>query len=416
MTTRLYHQDQYLSEFRSEVQASTKSPDGRGWGVVLRETAFYPEGGGQPWDYGTLDGQTVIRVENDGNRIVHTVAKDIPIGKLVVGKVDKQRRIDLMQQHTGQHLLSACIVEVADLRTVAFHLGEEVCTIDLHAEFPSAAAIARTEDLANRYIQEARPITATFPSKAELKNLPLRKEIAVEEEEIRVVIIQGLDYSGCCGTHVGSTGELGLLKIIKTERVKGGLCRVHFLVGQRALRDYQRKHEVLGELGRSFSASVETLSGAVEKLRQDERDLRRELKELRQKLYPYQAAELLASAPGTASGVKVIVQHLPEADRTDLTGLSAALTSQAAVACLLLAGRDNVSAVLRVSPGLGALHAGEMLKALLEPLGFKGGGNQETAQGGGQMSAKVLAGLLADGAELLTRRAETATSEPTPAG
>lgn len=400
-TKRLYHDDAYQEIFSAQVLSCSASPDGEQYGVILEQTVFYPEGGGQPWDTGILNGQEVVRVENDGDRVVHIVGAEIPVGSHVQGHINWERRFDHMQQHTGQHLLSAVIQDQFDLRTVAFHLGSEICTIDLHADFKHENDIHRVEDMVNEVIVDARDLDVLFPQPHELKNLPLRKDIAVDEEEIRVVVIPGVDHSGCCGTHVSNTGELGLLKVLRTERVKGGLCRVHFLAGSRALRDYQRKHDVMTSICHSFSANVESVEAAVEKLRQNEKELRRELRATRNELHPHRAATMLADAE-SVGGVKVVVGSYPDFERQDLNGISAAMCDREQAVVFLLGGTDALAFQCRRSDGVD-LDVGKLVRETLKDFGLKGGGNAQAAQGGGVLTGWTTEQLLEAVTSAITR-------------
>ena len=230
-TERLYYTDCYLQEF--EAQVVRIEPDSKGTRVYLDRTAFYPESGGQPSDHGTLSEIELIEAVDEGDEIAHVVKRQLRGGK-ITGRIDWARRFDHMQQHTGQHILSAAFEKTGAYKTVSFHLGAEVSTIDLDSDRLGRRQVEEAEDLANQVVFENRPVRVFFQAADEANQLGLRKP-TFREGDVRLVEVQGFDLSACGGTHVSQTGALGLTLIRKFERAKG-LTRVEFVCGGRALR------------------------------------------------------------------------------------------------------------------------------------------------------------------------------------
>ena len=282
MTDRLYYHDSYLTEFRARVVDA--SPDRQR--VYLDRTAFYPTSGGQPFDTGELGGVKVLEVADEGDRIVHVLGGALAEGAEVAGRIDRDRRFDHMQQHTGQHLLSAVLIELFDAPTVSFHLGADACTIDV-ARGLTPEQLREAERRANQIVFENRPVTVSFQDSAE--DLALRKPTE-REGTVRIISIDNLDRSACGGTHVRATGEIGPILIRKLDRIRGNL-RIEFLCGGRAVARARADFEALSEIARVFSSPLDDAPGLVaaqrEKLQESER--------VRQKL-----ATELAQASGRA--------------------------------------------------------------------------------------------------------------------
>ena len=251
MTERLYYADSYLADFRAAV--ADASPDRRR--VYLDRTAFYPASGGQPYDLGTINGIEITEiVDEDGDRIAHVLNAPLD-GADVECRVDWPRRFDHMQQHTGQHLLSAVLLDLFDAQTVSFHMGAESSTIDIARPSLDAGEVRRAVEKANQIVFENRPVTVTFRHSSE--DLSLRK--ATEREgTVRIVSITDLDRSACGGTHVRDTGEIGPILIRKLEKVRGNV-RVEFLCGMRAVQRAQADYDALANIGRAFSAAVQPI-------------------------------------------------------------------------------------------------------------------------------------------------------------
>jgi alanyl-tRNA synthetase len=274
-TDRLYYSDSYLREFDAEVLRIEAVPDG--CKVYLNRTAFYPTSGGQPTDLGTLADIEVLDVLDEGDEIAH-VLRQAPHAQAVHGIIDWARRFDHMQQHTGQHILSAAFENACGYTTVSFHLGEYISTIDLDSDRLGARQLEEAEETANRVVFEDRPVRISFQTTEEASQLDLRKPTA-REGEVRLVEVEGFDWSACGGTHVSRAGAVGLILVRKVERPKG-LTRVEFACGSRAHRLARRDFKVLSEAARLFSATLDTVPELIAKESQNLREAIRENEKL----------------------------------------------------------------------------------------------------------------------------------------
>jgi alanyl-tRNA synthetase len=250
-TERLYYTDSHLIEFNARVVDITERVSG--WtAVVLDRTAFYPTGGGQPSDTGTLNGSRVVECVDDGERVLHLVQGATPyVGAEVNGRIDWSRRLDHMQQHTGQHILSQAFVTLFNAPTKSFRVLDQSCEIDVDLASTSSEVIERAVELANNVIWEDRPITIRNVTAAEAATFPLRKDSA-REGELRLIEIAGFDLTPCGGTHAYRTGEIGMIAVRSWERAKG-LTRIEFVAGMRALADYRRANKSAREIAALFS-------------------------------------------------------------------------------------------------------------------------------------------------------------------
>ncbi|NUO15000.1 MAG: alanyl-tRNA editing protein, partial [Planctomycetaceae bacterium] len=246
-TRRLYLDDPFTTAFTAKVVA-TGTREGRAF-VELEATHFYPEAGGQLPDRGRLGGRAVVDVQEDGERVLHFLdgpEAGLAPGTAVAAEIDRATRLDHMQQHTGQHMLSAALLELFRIPTLSFHMGAEGSTIDLDAAELTAAQLEAVEDRVNLLIQEDRPVQVLYPDEAGLAALKLRKEPAVTGR-LRVIEVEGFDHSACGGTHCTRTGQLGVLHLAHWERVRQK-ARLHFLVGMRAVRDHRIQNGRLAAL------------------------------------------------------------------------------------------------------------------------------------------------------------------------
>ena len=402
MTERLHYDDPSLTRFAARV-VEHLAWEGRP-AVVLDRTAFYATGGGQPHDTGTLDGVGVVEVverEADG-AVVHVLAEPLPPGSAEVqGQVDQARRLDLMQQHTGQHILSAAFVEVLGANTVSFHLSTEYATIDLDRAPLSPEELGRVEDRANQVVFQNRPVIARFVANEELPALTLRKPL-VHAGPVRIVEIPGFDRSACGGTHVRATGEVGLIKLTRAER-RGGESRVEFLCGGRALADYRAKNALLLDLAREFTVGHREVGDLVHRLDEELKEARRELRAARDALLDAEAAMLLAQ--GLPAGEALLVHaYLPNHSPDDLKHLAQRLAARPSTVVLLGSGQAGQKGSFVFARGAGVtLHVGDLVRRACEAIGGRGGGRPEFAQGGGSRGEGV--------AEALQAAVETAARE-----
>ena len=389
MTQRLYYAEPYLTDFTARVVERLK------WeqqpAVVLDRTAFYPTGGGQPHDTGALDGVSVVDVierETDG-AVLHVLDEPLE-GDEVKGHVHWPRRFDLMQQHTGQHILSAAFVERLEANTVGFHLSDEYATIDIAQAPLSAADLRDVEARANALIFENRSVHAAFVSDADVPSLSLRKPLA-HQGPVRIVDIPDFDSSACGGTHVRATGEVGLIKITRSER-RGTETRIEFLCGGRALADYEAKNALVMALAQEFTVGYWELTDTVHRLVDELKDTRRELRRTRDALLDAEAsvlwneAEVLELGSGaTTSRVHIVRAHFFERSLDDLKHLVQRLVVHQATVALLAteapAGQTSYFTFAR-SDDL-EIDMGRLVREACEAIGGRGGGRPGFAQGGG---------------------------------
>jgi alanyl-tRNA synthetase len=382
MTERLYYADAYVRHFAAQVIERVEV-NGRP-AVILDRTAFYPEGGGQPSDRGTLNRVEVIDVQlrEADEQVLHVLAAPLPEDS-VTGTVDAARRFDLMQQHTGQHILSQALVHTAHAETVSFHLNPDpndgALTIDLNTTALTPAQIDQAEDFANAIVTENRPVVARFVSAAELEGLPLRKPPKVDKS-IRIVEVQGFDWSACGGTHVARTGEVGLIKIVKVER-RNTETRVEFRCGRRALSDYRRKHQLITQAAAELSIGFGELAQAIGRLQADAKAARRQLAETETRWQQVEARELLNTLePRRDFGV--ITHSWQQRDIAYLKRMANLLTAQPQTVALLGATGQSLALVFARSKDL-SIDLAVVLKAVAARLGGKGGGSPDFAQAGG---------------------------------
>ena len=273
MTERIYYRDPYCRRFEAVVTRVFEH-DGRG-AVTLDRTAFYPTSGGQPFDTGRLGDAAVVETIDLDDSVAHIVAAPLQEGAAVVCEIDWPRRFDHMQQHTGQHVLSAAFDRLLDNRTMSFHMGADVSTIDLQRE-ANAADVERAVDAANAVVWEDRPVSIRFASPEEAAALPLRKE-PVREGPLRLIDVEGFDLSACGGTHVARTGAIGLIAVLGAERFRGG-TRLTFACGKRALDALRGYRDAVAGSVRSLSVLPAELPAAVERLQAEGKDLRKTIK------------------------------------------------------------------------------------------------------------------------------------------
>ena len=395
-TDRLYYTDPYLREFDATL-LETVSHEGR-TALVLDRTAFYPTSGGQPYDVGFFhDVRVVDVVDEDDGRVLHIVDR-APSTTTLHGVIDWTRRFDHMQQHTGQHVLSAAFDRALGARTESFHLGVESSTIDLNREL-TEAEIARAEDEANRIVWEDREVRIRFVDSAEAASLGLRKE-SKREGALRLIDVDGFDLSACGGTHVARTGAIGIIAVAGAERFRGG-SRVTFLCGGRALAGYRALRDVVDRSGRTLSVGAAELPPAIERLQTEGKDLRKQIKDFQARLAS-QEADALADAAATVDSVRLVVAALPGWDANGLKTIAARIVERPGYAAVLVGGPSPAPIVVARAQDV-ALDSGALLRTLVERHGGKGGGRPEFAQGGGitEPSGDVLQSARTFIAELL---------------
>lgn len=416
-TERLYYDDSRLLEFDARV-VSVSERDGGQLGVILDRTAFYPTGGGQPTDTGTLgEARVVDCIDAEDAGVLHVIEGSAPhIGQTVHGKVDWLRRLDHMQQHTGQHILSAAFVHKFAAPTRSFRVLDHECEIDIALDDPTDERIEQAVDLANQIIWESRPIRTRQVSSNEAASLPLRKEPA-REGELRLIEISDFDLTPCGGTHAGSTGEVGVIAVRSWERAKG-LTRIHFMAGLRALADYRKANRTARDVAELFSAGRDDSPVLVARLIEENKKLARRARELEEVACRVEAEELLKQASdgergsgprvSTGSGSdRVLADHgggsptvreglvsgdsptivarvFNDRDADSVKHLALALISHPNVVALL-GSRDGETARLvfaRSPDAPGDMNA--LMRGACSMIDGRGGGKPDMAQGGGK--------------------------------
>lgn len=409
-TERLYYQDSRLLEFDARV-ISLSEHEGQ-IAVVLDRTAFYPTGGGQPTDTGTLgDARVVDCIDDENAGVRHLIQGPVPeVGDTVHGRIDWLRRLDHMQQHTGQHILSAAFVKLFDAPTRSFRVLENECEIDVALEDPSDERIERAVDLANQVIWESRPIKISQVTSQEAASLPLRKEPA-REGELRVIEIADFDLTPCGGTHARSTGEVGVIAVQSWERAKG-LTRIQFMAGIRALADYRKANRTAREVAELFSAGREDSPALVSRLVDENKKLRRRAGELEEVACRVEAEELLrvsgshvrtgsdtdrvsdsitnnSSDQNSSLQASIISKVFSDRDADSLKHLALALIAHSNTIALL-GSRDGDTARLvfaRSSDANGDMNS--LMHGVCQIIGGRGGGKPDMAQGGGKNVEKL---------------------------
>ena len=393
---RLYYADSFLKTFSGAVTAVRDvagAGSGSAWQLALDRSAFYPTSGGQPFDTGMLNttssaGSTaeipVEQVEEDEAGIVwHFVQQPIAAGSQVEGQIDWERRFDHMQQHTGQHLLSAVFARELQAATVSFHLGEQTSTIDLASSTIAHHSLERVEKIANEIIAEDRQVTISYASRAEAEAMlasgELRK-LPDREGAIRMIDIADLDHNACGGTHVRATGQIGGLLIRRLEKVSRGM-RIEFVCGLRAVRAARADAAILNESSGLLSTGAPELPALVKQMLAEGKGAAKERQKLREELATYQAAEIVSQAP-LENGMRLIVRGWKDRDRdfVKLLASRAAAAAPSTVAFFRAEDADPVRIFLARSPDL-KFNCGQILKDSLASLGLRGGGSADLAQG-----------------------------------
>lgn len=370
MTNKLYYSSTYLTDWQTRISNTMEREDGLF--VILEETAFYPHGGGQPCDLGTIQGIPVLDVISEEDLVLHKLER-LPDEEEVTCQLDWTRRFDHMQQHSGQHLLSAVCLDLYEYTTLSFHLGEDYCTIDIEAPELSSSQFTSIEKEVNRQIYCNHEIRSYFVTGEEASQLKLVKQPKVTEN-IRIVEIKDVEYNACGGTHVSSTGEIGMIKLLKSEKQKGNI-RLYFKCGNRALEEFNSSLQILSTLSSKFKSSKEEIIDRIEKWEHEQKQLQAELALLKEKNDDYVVKELLAEQEG-----KLIAHIFEDKSLKDLQALANKLTSQCAVPVLLASSAENK--VVFAQNGSSEISCGALFKAHLSTYNGKGGGSDKLAQAG----------------------------------
>jgi len=388
MTHRLYYTAPFRRSFDAEV-LTVEPVDGR-CHVTLDQTTFYPTSGGQPCDTGTLGASAVTDViDREDGTIVHVVAGPLEAGKIVTGEIDWTRRFDHMQQHTGQHVLSAAFDRLCGVRTESFHLGQvhptthtprgggpgPSSTIDL-ARDVSAADVAKAEDDANRIVWEDRPVTIRFATAEEAAGMGMRKE-SLRTGTLRLIDVHDYDLSACGGTHVERTGAIGVIAIGTVEKFKGG-SRIEFFCGGRALERFRLWRGALAAMQKHLSVPAAEMAASIERMQDEARAVQRTVRGFQEKLATHEAQALTARSPGTT-----IVAAMDGWDAQGIKAIAGAATSLRPDALIALLTTQSPLQIVIARGPRSSHDAAALLKSLTARFGGKGGGQPDLAQGGG---------------------------------
>jgi alanyl-tRNA synthetase len=398
MTERLFYHDSFLQEFTAKVE-KVGAREGR-LAVVLDRTAFYPTSGGQLFDTGSLQaGGTRLEVcevaEDQQGDVLHYIGgRDVVLepGMEVLGKIDSERRRDHIQQHSGQHVLSAAFVRLFDAQTLSFHMGAETCTIDVAANDLRPQQLERAEELANRVVTEDRPVQIRFAMPEEARTLGVRKLPPFETEggKYRLVDIEDFDLTACGGTHVTRTGQIGAILLRKTETVKQGM-RIEFVCGERAIRIARQDYTALSEAASTYSTHIWELPQQIRKSVEEAKSTHKAQQALVEELAEFHAAQLLAQA-ALRNGRKVVARVFPDRDAAFVKMLAQKIVRTGAAVALLASTADDATLVFAQTPGL-PFNMGALMKQVVTELGGRGGGSKDFAQGGAADTSKVNAVL-----------------------
>ena len=343
MSERLYYTDSYLRDFTARVIDTS----GDGLVLYLDRTAFYPTSGGQPFDLGTIAGVAVTDVADEDDRIAHRVAAPVTAGP-VACVIDWARRFDHMQQHTGQHLLSAAFEELFHLKTVSFHMGADSSTIDLEGGAVDPRVLADTERRVNQLIYENRPVAVQFQHSTEAEGL---RKPSDREGTLRIVSIEGMDRSACGGTHVRATGEIGVVLLRKVEKVRQ-TSRVEFLCGGRAVRRARADYEALSRAAQLFSAPLDEVPNVVATAQEAARAGDKARRKLELDLAAYQGRELYSATEPAADGFRRVTRRAERGNLDELRAVAQNFTAQSK-AVFLAVLQDPPSVLMAVSDDAG---------------------------------------------------------------
>lgn len=370
MTKKLYYESTHIREWETRITRKLEREDGTY--LVMKETAFYPHGGGQPCDLGWIDKIPVLDVVQEEGEILHKVER-FPEKEEVGCRLDWDRRFDHMQHHSGQHLLSAVCLEVCQAETLSFHLGQDYATIDIARSDLPQDQLMMLELEVNDQVYLNRKITNYVLSREQAAALPLVKQPKVTDD-IRIVEIEGIEYNACGGTHVSATGEIGMIKLLRAEKQKGHM-RLYFKCGYRALKEFNAGMEILGSLSVRFNTAKEEILDRIAKWDQEQKQLQTELNAVKAENDAYLAGKLLAERQGS------LIKHVfADKPLKDMQNLAAKLTKEADVIVLFVSNADHK--VVLAKGGQSGLACGAFLKQYLADYRGKGGGSDKIAQAG----------------------------------
>jgi len=374
MTEKLYHQNSYVKSFDAKI--INKEKKGKLWEVELDRTYFYPTSGGQLYDTGLIDNKPVTEVKISGDRIIHILAEN-PENDYVKCEIDFNRRYDFMQQHTGQHLLTTILDKLYGFKTISSQLGEEHSTIDLDTSEITENIFRKTESKVFEYIRKNLTVKTYFVEKEELDKIPVRKVIDIEDV-IRMVEIDGIDYSLCGGTHLKNTSEVNLIKIINSEKVRGNV-RLYFLCGKRALEDYQNRWKILNDVKNLFSVSEEQLIKKLDIIISENKTLKKKIIKLNSKLTDYELSNIERERE---EGALVKVKVFEGEDRLTAQKYAEKLTELKSAVGLIASENEGKVHLFFVRSKDVEINMNDIMRDFVKKVGGGGGGKPDFAQGG----------------------------------
>lgn len=380
LTFKAYLDNSYLKEIQGNILE--KSFKNNKYYLKLDRTIFYPHlAGGQPKDKGKINGVNVIDVYEDGDNIIHVVKENITNNKVYMS-IDWDNRFDLMQQHTGQHLLSYAFNSLFSAETIGFHMGEDYTTIDIKKSDLTEEEVEKIEFLTNKIIQSNFVISTYMVDETQLSKLPVERLPSVDED-IRIVEIDGLDYSPCCGTHVNYTGEVGLVKIRKWERYKGNI-RVDFVCGFRALKDYSWKNQYIREMSLMLSSKDKDLLEKTKLLMEQKYTLEKENRNLLEELYKYKG-ELYLKEAKSYDSINYIVKEFHDNSLKELSFIASYLNNKEKLIQIYSVSNETSGQFLVSRSKDLDIDLRELLNEISESLILKGGGSPQMIQGGSSL-------------------------------
>lgn len=367
MTEKLFYQDSHRTEFTAKVISCEEAKDG--YRVVLAQTVFFPEGGGQYADTGMLGDTEVTDVHEKDDVIYHTTKAPLEAGSEVNGKINWDERFEKMQQHTGEHIVSGIVHERFGYNNVGFHLGSDYCTMDFDGPI-SKEQLKEIEAAANEAVYQDLEIKILYPSKDELKDLDYRSKIEIEGQ-VRIVEIPGYDVCACCAPHVKTTGEIGVIKLVSMVNYKGGE-RITMLCGRRAMRDYEKKDSMTKEISALLCAKEYEVAEAVVRLKDEQNRMKSQLAEMQQKLLEYRVAEIAVDQKIVTVFDSTLSGNLPREMMNKLLDKGAEI-------CAVFAGTDEEG--YRYVIGSRSEDVRPLSKMLNTTFQGRGGGKPEMVQG-----------------------------------
>jgi alanyl-tRNA synthetase len=382
---KLYYEDQYLKEFIAEITDILERDEL--YYVSLDKTAFFPGGGGQHCDLGYIDNHKVINVIEENGQIYHvTETKPIKIHR-VNCKIDWNRRLDGMQQHLGQHILSGCFFTLFNANTVSVHVGKEISTVDIQG-YLDEESIRKAERFANEIIEENITVEFLTPTKKELKKIKIRRDLPNTNEQIRIVKIGDLDINACCGVHPSRTLDIQAIKIKRWEKHKGA-TRIEYLAGKRAINDYFKKDEFRNKVCRFLNCGEDDAINSISKLSNDLKNLGDENRQIKSEIGEYQIKDMIKEAKSIGN-LYVVTKIYDGGDVKHISKIAEKITlNEDMVVLFAIKFEDKVNLIFASSKNINTISMNDLLKDTITLIDGRGGGSKFMAQGGGKNSSNL---------------------------